>query len=35
MKEVDNFKDIEYYIEQILKEFWKDEPEGIWEQYLE
>lgn len=30
----DDFKDMEHYAEQSLKEFWKNEPEGVWEQYL-
>jgi AbrB family looped-hinge helix DNA binding protein len=30
----DDFKDMEYYAEESLKELWKNEPEGVWEQYL-
>jgi AbrB family looped-hinge helix DNA binding protein len=30
----DDFKDIERHTEESLREFWKDEPEGVWEQYL-
>ena len=30
----DDFKDMEYYTEESLKEFWRNEPEGVWEQYI-
>ncbi len=33
-KMTDDFKDMEYYTEQSLGQFWKNEPKGMWEQYL-
>jgi AbrB family looped-hinge helix DNA binding protein len=30
-----DFKDMEHYAEESLEEFWKDEPKGMWEKYLE
>jgi AbrB family looped-hinge helix DNA binding protein len=30
----DDFKDMEHYTEESLKEFWQNEPEGVWERYL-
>jgi len=30
----DDFKDMERHTENSLGEFWKNEPDGIWEQYL-
>jgi hypothetical protein len=26
---------MEHYAEESLEEFWKDEPKGMWEKYLE
>jgi AbrB family looped-hinge helix DNA binding protein len=31
----DDFEDMERHTEESLKEFWKNEPEGVWEQYLQ